>query len=270
VVIWGYLDYRQYLAARLKSASQARGAKTRLAKFIPIQTTYLSGVLSGRADLTLEQADRVNEYLQHNEEEAQFFLLLVQLARAGSVGLRKRLKNQILQIQKQKQNIKARLTDSTSISTEDRERFYSSYLYGAIHVLTSIPQFQKVEELANFLHLEQPLLREKLDFLERIGLLQRLANGGFAPSQSHVHLGNETSQIIKHHTHWRLHAVQHYQRRFSTEDTHYSGVMSLSAEVAAKVRQILIEQLKKISEIVGPSPPEEAFVLNFDFYPFWG
>ena len=88
--IFEYTDYKAFLESWIASRPQGgRGIKSKMAQAMRCQLAYLSQVLNGPAHLSLEQAEALNGILDHSHEEGDFFLLLLQRARAGTPGLRK-------------------------------------------------------------------------------------------------------------------------------------------------------------------------------------
>ncbi len=89
--LFDYMNYKEYLLSWIASRpKKGRGTRASLAQFIRSPISHISQVLKGTSDFTPEQAEEVNEFLGHTTEQAEYFLLLVQLERAGT----KKLKSQ--------------------------------------------------------------------------------------------------------------------------------------------------------------------------------
>src|SRR5213595_3742322 len=87
-----YVDYRSYVSDLLASQpKKGHGFRSKLATVIGCRPAYITLVLKGQANLSLEQADLLCAHFGLTSEEADFFLLLVQFERAGSASLRQRL-----------------------------------------------------------------------------------------------------------------------------------------------------------------------------------
>ena len=265
ISIYSTTDYRTYLGHRMGRAGQRTGLRAKAAQAIGCHTTYLSLIMNGHAELSPEQAEALNEFLGHTESEAEFFHLLVSHSRAGTRPLKARFKMQIDRIIRSRSEVSARLGEKPEISSQDRERFYSSWIHGALHVLCTIPELQTLEALSRYLELPRKRLATALEFLCDIGVLREIS-GRYEPGATHIHLGGENPSIIAHHTQWRLHAIQSLQRR-QREDIHYSAVVTLSKRDAVRVREILLSSLKEAISVVEPSASEEAHVLAMDWYP---
>jgi uncharacterized protein (TIGR02147 family) len=256
-------DYRPYLIFRL-GEHRRTGAKSAAAVAIGCHTTYLSQILGGRADLSLEQADLMNTFLGHAKEEAEFFLLLVLKARAGTASLRAHFAEQIAAHLQKRTVIQERIKKSTRVSSEDESRFYSSWAYGVVHVLVSIPELRSREAVAAYLKLPLEKITEILEFLERIGMIERRGEF-FQHSTQMVHLGRDSANIVKHHLNWRLRSMRAIEEKSGSE-LHYSAAISLSREDAMKIKQLLVDSLQKNLEIIGASKEEVAYGYAFDFF----
>ena len=83
--LFEYSDYKLYLSDKIDGMPKhGRGERSKLAEALRCHLAYVSQVLKGEAQLSLEQADIINQYFDHSPDEADFFLLLVQAARAGT------------------------------------------------------------------------------------------------------------------------------------------------------------------------------------------
>lgn len=262
--IWEFDSYREYLLQKLGPDGSRTGLRKKLAEFIPVHTTYVTLVLKEKAEFSLEQAEKINDFFNHSNDEGEYFLLLIMHERAGSQNLKKRFFRKIKEMRDQRLNVQKRIAASQQISKEDREKFYSSYYYPSIHVLTSIPDFQSVETLASALKINRESCQEMVDFLLKLGII-KIEKSKLVPGSAHVHLGTDSEMILRHHSNWRLHCLQNLQI-LNPQDLHYSGILSLSQEDAFKIKDILIEAIRKNIEIVRDSKEEVAYVMNIDFY----
>jgi hypothetical protein len=78
-------------------------------------------------------------------------------------------------------------------------------------------------------------------------------------------LGNDSKNILKHHTNWRLQAAESLDRE-ELKDLHYSGVVSLSAADATKVKNIFLESIKASQSVIKDSKEEELCAVIIDFF----
>lgn len=264
--VFNYNNYRKYLEKKLGPEGSRTGLRKQLAESLSVHTTFVSQVLKEKAELSLEQAEGVNDFFQHSDEEGEFFILLVLKDRSGTSKLRQRFENKIKTIRDSRLKISKRLGVNNEISEIDREKFYSNYIYGAVHVLSSIPEFQTIEALANKLNLPRTKVIEVTDFLLKIGLLKQ-SSGKLLTGPQHIHLKNDNEMILKHHINWRMHTIQSLQF-LEKDDLHFSACVSLAQNDVEKVKEILLESMESNIKVISGSKEETAFVLSFDFYKF--
>jgi uncharacterized protein (TIGR02147 family) len=235
-----------------------------MAGAIPVHTTFVSQVLKGRAEFSLEQAESINAFFGHTEDEGEYFILLLLSERSGSTKLKSRFDRKIRAMREEHLNIKNRLNAESEISAKDREKFYANYIYSAVHVLSAIDEFKTAEKLAAALKISRERIQEVVEFLLKIGVLAE-EKGKLQPGVRHIHLGTDSELILKHHSNWRMHAISNMQF-LDRDDLHYSACLSLSVEDAFKVKDMILETLKKNVDVISKSKEEVAYVLNFDFY----
>lgn len=262
--IWDATNYRDYMMFRLGREGSRTGLRKKLAAAISVHTTFVSQVLKGRAEFSLEQAELINDFFEHTDDEGEFFLLLLLKERAGTHQLKRRFERKINELRIQRINIKKRLGVKESITIHDREKFYSTYIYGAVHVLSAISQYRTIESLSLALNISQKRMREILDFLIHIGILKE-EKGSYMPGLQHIHLDNESELILNHHKNWRLHCISHLQF-INRDDVHYSACISLSHEDVFRIKDSILQNLKSNIEVIQKSKEETAYVMNLDFY----
>jgi uncharacterized protein (TIGR02147 family) len=224
----------------------------------------VSHVLQAESHFNLEHAEKINRTLHHSKEESHFFLLLVQLARAGTEPLRDYFREQMRAVLDRRLEVKNRLSNETKLSFEESSRYYSSWVYGAVRVATSIPALRTRDTIARRLQIEPEKLTEILDFLTACGLVDE-KNGEYAISSKSMHLGNDSALIMKHHTNWRVRAIASFDRE-QLRDLHYSSVLSLSRKDAIAIKAILLDAVEKLDEKVAASPEETLYSFCMDFY----
>ena len=262
--VWDYSDYRLYLNDLMGPKGTRSGRRKHLAEALGVHTTFVSQVLSGKVDFSLEQAESVNAHLAHTNEEADYFLLMLLKERAGTLHLKKRFEEKVEKLREERMRIAARVKPERVVADGDREKFYSSYLYGAIHVLTSIPNFQTLDSLASALHQSRGRIGQAVEFMVRVGVLVQVGQK-YLPAANHFHLGNDSNLVARHHANWRSHTISKMQF-LDKKDIHYSACVTLSKTDISKVKDILLNAIERSVAVILPSQEETAFVFTLDFY----
>mgnify|MGYP000567757479 CR=1 FL=1 len=133
--------------------------------------------------------------------------------------------------------------------------------------LTAISGYNQIEKIAGRLNLPMPLIKAVVDFLVQNELCI-VDDGEIKIGSRRTHLGSGSPHAIRHHMNWRLRAMERMVEANRTKSIHYTFPMSLSQEVAEKVREELPAFVEKLSKWVGPSPSEVVRCLNMDWFEY--
>lgn len=257
-------SYKDYLNAKTGGKSQRKGIKTAMARAARCQPTYISQVLHGKADLSLEQAAMLSQFFEHTQEETNFFILLVLKERAGNSTLRQHFERQLEELRARRMILSQRLGTQEVLTEEQKARYYSSWTYAAIHIALTVPGLRTPPALAAYFRISEKKVAETLHFLAEAGLALK-TEAGFTVGKSQVRLGNDSHHIIKHHTNWRTQAIEALERE-EMLDLHYSGVASIARADVKKLKDRILEMLKEQLEIVKSSKEEEVYCYTIDFF----
>jgi uncharacterized protein (TIGR02147 family) len=266
VSVFDFMDYKAYIQAWIATRpSRGRGEKGRIADAISCHSTYISQVLQGSAHLSLEQASSLNDYIGHNLQESRFFLLLLNRERAGNRSLKRHFELQIQEILEARTALRNRVEVKRTLDEKDQTTYYSSWIYAAVHMLVSMPDFQSKEALANQLQVPPQKISEVLSFLISAGLVQE-SGGRMRAGNATIHLGDNSPLISKHHTNWRLKAIQSMDIPH-LHDLHYSSVGTINEKDLPKIRSILVKAIEEIRSVVKASAPEDTlFCYDLDLF----
>jgi uncharacterized protein (TIGR02147 family) len=265
--IFNYMDYKAFLKDALDTRSResgVRGIRSRLAEATNCHTAYISQVLNGHAHFSLEQTELIAKFFQLNKDETTYLLILVQHNRAGTITLKSHFEIQLKELSKKQLVLKNRLEFKRSLSREDQATFYSSWQYGAIHILVSVPGCNTEKGIAKYLNLPVSKVVEILDFLTSVGLVIK-EEGRYSIGTSHIHLEHDSPMIAKHHSNWRVKSIQSLDEVHSN-DFHYSSAITCSLEDSVKIKAALVRAIDEVRAIVRPSKDEGGFVYCLDFF----
>lgn len=263
--LFDFDDYRAYLRHVLSRDGARSGLRTKFAHSLNCQSSYISQVLAGDVHLSLEQAYRANEFLGHDTSHAHFFMLLVQLARAGSHDLKKYYRSQIEGILRERSKIKNRVVASQELSESQQARYYSHSDYASVHMCLAVPKFQTTRALVEALKLSPERVEVILDFLIESGLADK-KDERYTIGAVHLHLGPESPFLQQHHINWRLEALKKMNTQ-SGKHLHYSAAYSLSRKDFEKLRENLLQVIEKNLAVIRPSPEEMVVCQIIDLVP---
>lgn len=264
--IFDFTNYKPYLLNFIEAQpKKGYGFRTKLADLIDCKPAFLSQIFNGAANFNFEQAEAIAAYLKLNDDEIEYFFLLLQYARAGSKGLELRLKKQIDKKLKQRLVLKNRVDIKQELSVTDQQTYYSSWIYAAIHILVTIKSYRTKDKIAEQLCLPLPKVTFALEFLASIGLVKFEA-GKFIPGPTRIFLGNDSKMILQHHTNWRIKAVDSLNKDLES-NMHLSTVVSIAAKDVLTIKEILSKSIDSARALIRESAPEdELYCFNLDFF----
>lgn len=203
IAIFEFKDYRTFIHARFKEMpKRGHGQAFKLSQFLGVHSTLISQVLKGTKTFTLEQASQMTDFLGLNELETDYFLLLVQLDRAGNESLRNNLRRQLKAVSERAEKLTNRLKSQKQVSEEMRSTFYSDWTYSAVRLLTDVDNCQSIEGLSQRLGISTKTTRKIVAFLLQNGLCKE-EKGEIKVGPSSTHLESTSPWVRLHHYNWR-------------------------------------------------------------------
>ncbi|OFZ56347.1 MAG: hypothetical protein A2428_07725 [Bdellovibrionales bacterium RIFOXYC1_FULL_54_43] len=242
--IYEYKSYKRYLIDLISAQpKRGRGFRTSLAEAASCQMAYISQVLGGERHFTYEQAEGINAFLGHSEDEARMFLLLVSYERAGTSALRTRYEKEMNREVQRNLTLKERFKAKEILSRELQATYYSSWYYAAVHIALTIPSLRTKEALARNFELRLPTVVKVLEFLTSVGLAEHRGNEYF-PGLANIYVGNDSPLITQHHTNWRMRAIASLDPH-NVWDLHYSAVVSIPKADFDKLKALFVKTIEE-------------------------
>ena len=241
-----------------------RGQISRAAEALKCQPSFLSRVMSAEIHLTLDHAFLLTKFLKLDSDESEYFRALVEHERASDPLYKDSLAAKLAELKKRFESLQRR-TQKENFSVAHQEGVYfSSWIWSALHFLTSIPEFQSAKAIASRLGLREEVVQTYLKQLESFGLVrQNKSKWEYAGGQ--FHLPKNSPFVVLHHQNWRSRAVLDAQN-FDAESVHYTSVLTLSKADAERLKVLLLGFISESEKVARPSPPEESLVLNCDLF----
>ncbi len=263
--IYQQSDYRKFVKEVLAAKpAKGRGELQKLSRHAGIHSSVLSQVFRGQRDLTSEQAVAVAQYLELSEPESQYFLLLTQIARAGTEPLRKLYRKQLEALRLAQTKVSHRARESRALTSAEKAEFYSNWFYSAIRVLSAIPRYRAKEALRKKLGLSPEKFRVALNFLLEHHLCEE-KDGQLFPGTQWTHLEGDSPLVARHHANWRVKAMEKHPAIDLGQELAFTSPMALSKEDAQKIRAKLVDTINEVCKIASPSESECVYYLNVDW-----
>lgn len=255
-------DYKDFLRSSIAENKQ-RGAQSLLADAAGCQRAFISQVLNSHIHLTMDHAAGIASYLNFSELETDYFVELVAMARAATESMRKLIFRRLKDLRRRRADLTEKFSKASS--GDLHTLYYSSWHWMAIHVLTSITQFQTASAISE--HLGIPLVKteEILSGLLKMGILEKSKSGRWSPTAKDIFLSRSSPMTFTNHWNWRLKALENIQAG-DQDSLHYTAVVALSRKDAEKIKTMLVEFIETSRKIIAPSPEEKLIALALDFF----
>jgi len=265
--VYEFVDYKEFCLRHVRSLPHhGKGELKNLAQKLQTHSSALSQILRGKQEFTLDQGVVVSEYFGLTPQEIDYFLTLIQLARAKTKKLQKIIYRQLARLRIQTASYEPE-QKIVSVSDKDRAIFYSTWYYSAIRLLTSIDGFETTESIARYYKLPNDIVEAVIEFLVDTGLCVR-EGGRIKIGPMRTHLDVDFQSRSRHHLNWRIKGLDRVTSP-KPQEFFFSFPMCLTEDNAASVKKILLETLDRVEKVLSdPSKPQKLSCLNIDWFEF--
>lgn len=263
--IYDFLQYKPFLMEFIASfPKKGRGQALKLSKHLGVSSVVISQILKAERHMTHEQALSCSEFYGFDERATEYFLDMVAKDRAGTHKLSQYYLKKLKKIQSEESQVKSRIVQAQQLSEIETAQFYSNWFYSGIRLLSSIPEFKTVDDIASHLRLSRTKVREVVNFLIRLGLCVE-DNGGITMGPSATYLDPTSAFANNHRRNWRTKAIEKMTEPGSN-DLFYTSPMSLSSADVKIIRKEILAFVGTVSKRVADSPCEVVACLNIDLF----
>jgi hypothetical protein len=203
------------------------------------------------------------EFWKLSDDETEYFLELVNLARASHPALLRRSRERLERLSRSAET-ERKESGATSRAVAESGVYYSSWHWSAVHILVSIPRYATVDAIAQALGLERGLVQHTLSGLGAQGLVEQ-HDGKWRCLPTHLHLPADSPFSAMNHANWRSRAVLDAQLP-GARGLHYTGVQSHSRAALQSVRARLLETIEDTRRTFSSSPEETLSCVTVDFF----
>jgi uncharacterized protein (TIGR02147 family) len=256
-------SYREFLEKKIFANKHVRGYKSRLATAAGCHSSYLSQVLKGSVDLSLDQAMNIADFWRLDENETDFFLDLLLRDRAGNPKLRDFYEHRLRRGRETRDIIAGMYGKCTTLPLEAATLYYSSWHFAAVQVLAVTPEYSSVDRMASRLRLAPSMIKEALASLEAMGVIAKDGDRWVEVGEG-IYLPRNSPMNSTNHINWRQRAIANIQVR-DLEALHLLHLCNISRRDFAKVKAKLAECLEDIRQIAESSGKDDAVAVSLDF-----
>lgn len=264
--IYKYIDYALYLKDYIANRPRnGRGEISKMAAEIGVHTTLMSLILSGQRDLSAEQCFDLSRYLNLTDSEQEFFSTMVQYRRAGSSRLKSHLRAKLQSQRDAAIKAERHFEHEKKLTEHHQTQFYSSWIYSAIRLFcTTEERGKSLDQIVEKFSLTRQKAIKHLEFLLQAGLIVT-EEDRYKMGVSRTFLERGSVSLSKHHTNWRLRAIQKIDD-LSDQEMMFTSPISVSREDFENIRSEISTLIKNVSARVKDSPAEEVACLNIDLF----
>lgn len=263
--VFEFKDYKVFLQYQIDLNKQIQSYKSKLSKAAGCQKSFFSQVLNADAHFAPEHSISLSIFWGLNSIETEYFVTLVQIARAGTSAWREFLNKKLILLKAQNDDLTTRFINKEIINDERKTMiYYSSWQYAAVHILLSIPDFRTPEIISARLQIDINLVIRILKQLKEMGLAS-MKNEKWEIGSSNIHIPKDSIMNIVNHSNWRSRAMNNILTN-KENDIHYTAVHSLSFNDILLVKQRIFEMIDETRRIVEPSKEEELVCISCDFF----
>jgi uncharacterized protein (TIGR02147 family) len=256
--------YKIAISEVISETRFGRGARTRLAEYLGVQPSFVSRVLAGDQDFSAEHIVRVGGFLELDQDELDYLVLLHHRDRAGAKELRGHYQRQIDRIFERRTQVKNQIkADRREISDADALRYYGAWYHAAVHMYLRIPGAD-LKSISDSLALSPAKVKESIRLLEELGMIVS-ERGRWKVIDQRLHNSNDSLGLRAHHMNWRQASIRAWDEGTS-EDMFYSLVMSTDRSGIARVKKILLDAIQSVDPVIGPSEDREVHALTLDLF----
>lgn len=262
--VFDFKSYKQCVNNWIESQPKGgHGQLRRMAEFLRVNSVVMSQIFRGTRDLTSEQAVQICKFMGFSDPQRDYFLLLVNYERAGSLELKEVINSQIEAAKKAANALKNRIKHS-KFTEEDRATFYSQWYYSAVRLGVSIESMSTVSAIAAHLKIERALASKVVAFLLEHGLVvEKSGRLDMGPQVTHV--GHDSPFVNRHHTNWRLKGLQAIEG-LREDELFYTGPMAISNRAAKEIRKDIVALIERSTKAAADSKSEVLNCLNIDWF----
>ena len=267
-VIYAFRDYRKYIQKimQLKPhiSFQALAESTRINK------TSLSKVMNHHVDLSEEQSFALGYELDLNEQELDYFCLMVRYARSGDSNHRNYLLKQMEQTQAIKLQGKSYFRSSLKVSRDQKliPYFVDPY-YQLVHMGLGIEQCSTQPEL---LYSQLGLSNHKGDMILKFLLHNNLIykqNNTYFLTNNNMHLDKDSPYYESYRQNMLAQASGQMQRCMRQEVMATSAVFTCSQASFQMIQDKLYQLMLEVQKLCLQDQAEQLLQLNLNLLPWF-
>lgn len=223
----------------------------------------ITHVFRGDHHLSPEYSLAVAEYLGLNPLETDYFIAMVNFARAGDERTRQFYRAKIREAKDKSLALSKRLEFKNKLDESDQAIFYSTWLFPAVRLMTAIPGCGSSSVIAEKLEVSIQQVNHALEFLLSRNLVEK-KNGIFHYHNLSTYVARDSLFAQRHNVNWRMKCLERLDQVAHNEMA-YTNPILISQSDFEKVTEQIVQFINEFRKIADPSPSEILCCLNIDW-----
>lgn len=264
IIIYDYNQFREYIELKLRSPNFGRGAKAKLAEHLGCQPSFVSQVLKDKSTFSLEQAFKVNDFLKHNPLEEEYFMVLVEWDRAGTMDLKKYFQTKRDDLKEKSKLIENQMSYD-QLSKEDTIAYFNNFNHVLIRNLIDIPELKNKKNLRKRMDVTVKEFDTALDFLREKGLIHEDEKGNLAQGQTRIHVKKESPLAKYANITARMQIINKYDE-IGYDSLNYGSYMTLPRKSFEEFKKRFVALVVELNNHLEEEPSADmmaALIVDF-------
>lgn len=261
VLITEFTDYRDFLKEtfREKSARNRTFSLRAFARMVGVSSSHLSRTLNGKKRLSLTSAHKISTALNHNQEELNHFLNLVELDYAETNEAKTKILRKILNNSESKSQL---------VSIETMRAISDWYHFAILSLMNTRGFDPNPNWIAQRLGIKPFEAKLGLERLLAAGLIEKAGKTYRAVNDAEVTTTNDIASVAIQENH-RQHLAKAADAltELSVELRQFSNTtLAVDPANITKARKLIRSFIDQFSNSIETKPGSELFQLNVQFY----
>ncbi len=241
-----------------------KGYRLRLAEAMNCHNSFLSHVLNGSAHITPDQASALCDFWNYDPIQSELFMALVNLERAGTESLKKRLKLKIEELRAIPTEDFTEITvKNVTLSYDQGIRYFGHWYTSTVHALLSLKTMRNKNAIANHLNLPLRMVQNALDQLVDMGLIKE-EEGEWVCTKEKIRMTDSRELLFIYHKAMRERAG-HIAAQSDGAGIHYTGYWPMTKARFIELREAFHNILHNFQKEPEDPASDEVVLVCLDF-----
>jgi uncharacterized protein (TIGR02147 family) len=263
--VFNYTDYRKFLIDFFDTIKSGDPEITyaHICKETGIKSPgHLSLILHGKANISIELAERFSTFCKLKSRESRYFLIMIQFNQEKKTSLKTELFEQLISF-----------NESCICKIGPHHyKFYDKWYHSAIRALLEFISIKdNFEDLAKIIvpTIRPDQVKGSIVLLSELGLIQPDSDGFYRPTQKSIETGSAASSLmLNNFTLSMLNLAGEAMDRFSRNERIFSSItIGIDKEGYDEIVAELREFRRRVAEIAQRRSADRIIQVNFQAFP---